>query len=302
MGMTKRQGHNLVFVRKPNDIVGEVQYILNLINPEFDFSPISRIFYDTLRLFGGEYEGYRACNTRYHDIEHTVMVFLASARLVHAVAISGWNLREKDIDLCLAASLLHDAGFIQTDDDIEGTGAKYSIGHERRSIEFIRTYLGERGYSDDQISACASMIECTILAVSPRDIVFRDDDVEILGKIVGTADLVAQIADRIYLEKLLYLYEEFAEAHIPGFDSELDLLKKTGFFYEEISKKRLNNDLGGVSKLMHHHFRERWAIDKDLYEEYIEKNIDYLKGVLQRHEESYRMMLKRGGIVKGLAV
>jgi hypothetical protein len=300
--MTKRQGHNLVFVRKPNDIVGEVQYILNLINPEFDFSPISRIFYDTLRLFGGEYEGYRACNTRYHDIEHTVMVFLASARLVHAVAISGWNLREKDIDLCLAASLLHDAGFIQTDDDIEGTGAKYSIGHERRSIEFIRTYLGERGYSDDQISACASMIECTILAVSPRDIVFRDDDVEILGKIVGTADLVAQIADRIYLEKLLYLYEEFAEAHIPGFDSELDLLKKTGFFYEEISKKRLNNDLGGVSKLMHHHFRERWAIDKDLYEEYIEKNIDYLKGVLQRHEESYRMMLKRGGIVKGLAV
>lgn len=300
--MTKRQGHNLVFVRKPNDIVGEVQYILNLINPEFDFSPISRIFYDTLRLFGGEYEGYRACNTRYHDIEHTVMVFLASARLVHAVAISGWNLREKDIDLCLAASLLHDAGFIQTDDDIEGTGAKYSIGHERRSIEFIRTYLGERGYSDDQISACASMIECTILAVSPRDIVFRDDDVEILGEIVGTADLVAQIADRIYLEKLLYLYEEFAEAHIPGFDSELDLLKKTGFFYEEISKKRLNNDLGGVSKLMHHHFRERWAIDKDLYEEYIEKNIDYLKGVLQRHEESYRMMLKRGGIVKGLAV
>jgi len=300
--MTKRQGHNLVFVRKPNDIVGEVQYILNLIHPEFDFSPISRIFCDTLRLFGGEYEGYRACNTRYHDIEHTVMVFLASARLVHAVAISGWNLREKDIDLCLAASLLHDAGFIQTDDDIEGTGAKYSIGHERRSVEFIRTYLGERGYSDDQISACASMIECTILAVSPRDIVFRDDDVEILGKIVGTADLVAQIADRIYLEKLLYLYEEFAEAHIPGFDSELDLLKKTGVFYEEISKKRLNNDLGGVSKLMHHHFRERWAIDKDLYEEYIEKNIDYLKGVLQRHEESYRTMLKRGGIVKGLAV
>ncbi|HUT66660.1 MAG TPA: HD domain-containing protein [Spirochaetota bacterium] len=300
--MTKRQGHNLVFVRKPNDIVREVKYILNLINPEFDLSPISRVFCDTLRLFGGKYEGYRACNTRYHDIEHTVMVFLASARLVHAVAITGRDLREKDIDLCLTASLFHDAGFIQTDDDIEGTGAKYSIGHERRSIEFIRTYLGERGYSDDQISACASMIECTILAVCPRDIVFRDGDVEILGKIVGTADLVAQIADRIYLEKLLYLYEEFAEAHIPGFDSELELLKKTGFFYEEISKKRLNNDLGGVSRLMHHHFRERWNIDKDLYEEYIKKNIDYLKGVLQRHEENYRTMLKRGGIVKGITV
>ena len=300
--MTKRQGHNLVFVRKPNDIVREVKYILNLINPEFDFSPISRMFCDTLRLFGGEYEGYRSCNTRYHDIEHTVMVFLASARLVHAVAITGRDLREIDIDLCLTASLLHDAGFIQADDDIEGTGAKYSIGHERRSIEFIRTYLGERGYSDDQISACASMIECTILAVCPSDIVFRDGDVEILGKIVGSADLVAQIADRIYLEKLLYLYEEFAEAHIPGFDSELELLSKTGVFYEEISKKRLNNDLGGVSRLMHHHFRGRWDIDKDLYEEYITKNINYLKSVLQRHEESYRTMLKRGGIVKELSV
>ncbi len=300
--MTKRQGHNLVFVRKPNSIFGEVKYILNLINPEFDFSPIKSVFCDTLRLFGGEYEGYRRCNTRYHDIEHTVMVFLATARLVHAVAITGRDFREEDIDLCLTASLLHDAGFIQTDDDTEGTGAKYSIGHERRSIEFIHTYLGERGYNDEEISACASMIECTILAVSPKDIVFRNSDVEILGKIVGTADLVAQIADRIYLEKLFYLYEEFAEAHIPGFESESELLSKTGVFYEEISKKRLNIDLGGVSGLMHHHFRERWNIDKDLYEEYIAKNIDYLKGVMQRHEESYRTMLKRGGIVKGLTV
>lgn len=298
--MAKDQGHNLVFIKTPHDIAGEAKYILNLINPEFAFSPIESVFRDTLRLFRGKYKGYRACNTRYHDLDHTVMVFLASARLIHAVVLAGIDIRENDIDLCLIASLLHDAGFIQKSDDLNGTGAKYSMGHEMRSIEFMRVYLGEKGYTEEQILDCGNMIECTILAVSPGDIAFRDNRVEILGKIVGTADLVAQIADRVYLEKLLYLYEEFEEAHVPGFDSELELLKKTELFYRDISRRRINVDLGGITSLMHLHFKERWGIDKDLYEEYINKNIDYLKNVLQRHEESYRRMLKRGGIVKSL--
>ena len=144
------------------------------------------------------------------------------------------------------------------------------------------------------------MVECTILMLSPKEIHFRNDDVDLLGKIVGTADLVAQIADRIYLEKLLYLYQEFEEARVPGFDSELVLLKKTEAFYRDISKKRIDEDLDGVASLMHLHFKERWGIDKDLYEEYIQKNVDYLRTVLQKHEDNYRNMLKRGGIVQNL--
>jgi hypothetical protein len=298
MSATKRQ--NLLFIRKPNDIAEEVKYVCSMINREYNFTPIEQAFNDTLKLFRGRYEGFKACNTRYHDLDHSVMVFLATARLVHALVISGRSFKDKDIDLCLIASLLHDAGFIQSRRDVKGTGAKYSIGHEKRSVEFLHSYLAQYRYTEDEITDCSHMVECTILMLSPKEIPFRNDDIELLGKIVGTADLVAQIADRIYLEKLLYLYQEFEEAHVPGFDSELELLKKTEAFYRDISRKRIDEELGGVASLMHLHFKERWGIDKDLYEEYIQKNICYLRKVLQKHQENYRNMLKRGGIVQSL--
>jgi hypothetical protein len=298
--MDPKREQNLIFIRTPQDIMDEVKHILTLINPEFEFSAVSSAFDDTRQLFTGKFSRYRACNTRYHDLDHTVMVFLASARLVHAVSITGREFKESDVALCLIASLFHDAGFIQPITDKEGTGAKYSIGHEMRSVQFMKGNLEEKGYSEDLITDCANMILCTTLSVSPKDIEFRNDDIETLGKIVGTADLVAQIADRLYLEKLLYLYEEFEEAHVPGFDSELDLLRKTEVFYRDISRRRIEEDLGGLGGLMRLHFERRWGIDRDLYEEYIKKNIDYLDVVLKRREQDYRTMLKRGGVVQSL--
>ncbi|MBN2322376.1 MAG: HD domain-containing protein [Spirochaetes bacterium] len=298
--MDPKREQNLIFIRKPQDVENEAEHILTLINPEFDFSAVRSAFCDTRNLFIGKYSGYHACNTRYHDLDHTVMVFLASARLVHAVSIQGRDFKEIDVVLCLIASLFHDAGFIQRISDREGTGAKYSIGHEMRSVEFMKENLEEKGYRGDLITDCANMILCTTLSVSPKEIDFRNEDIETLGKIVGTADLVAQIADRLYLEKLLYLYEEFEEAHVPGFDSEQDLLRKTEVFYRDISRRRINEDLGGLGGLMRLHFKSRWGIDRDLYEEYIRKNIDYLKVVLEQREQDYRMMLKRGGVVESL--
>ena len=298
--MGAAQGQNLLFIREPHDIAEEVKYICSMIGREYDFSNVEQTFNDTLKLFRGKYKGFKACNTRYHDLDHSVMVFLATARLIHALVISGRSFKYKDIDLCLIASLLHDAGFIQLRNDTDGTGAKYSMGHEKRSVEFLHEYLKKYRYTEDEIEDCSHMVECTILMLAPKEIPFRNSDIDLLGKIVGTTDLVAQIADRIYLEKLLYLYQEFDEAHVPGFDSELELLKKTETFYRDISKKRIDEDLDGVASFMHLHFKERWGIDRDLYEEYIQKNIDYLRTVLQEHEESYRSMLKRGGIVQAL--
>ena len=298
--MDPEREQDIIFIREPEDIADEVEYILALINPGFDLSTVRNAFDDTRKLYGGGYGGYRKCNTRYHDLHHTLMVFLASARLVHAVSLAGRSFKEEDIALCLIASLFHDAGFIQRATDTEGTGAKYSIGHEMRSVDFMKKNLGEKEYRDDLMSDCADMISCTILSVPPGEIKFRNGDMETLGKIVGTADLVAQIADRLYLEKLLYLYEEFEEAQVPGFDSELDLLRKTEIFYRDISKRRIQEDLGGLAGLMRNHFKSRWGIDRDLYEEYIKKNIDYLNIVLHRREQDYRTMLKRGGVVQSL--
>ena len=119
--------------------------------------------------------------------------------------------------------------------------------------------------------------------------------------IVGSADLLAQMADRYYLEKLLLLYKEFEEARLGGFDSELDLLKKTVDFYENRAQKRFQEELGGVSIYMRAHFKDRWGMDRDLYDESIRKNIEYLKSLITLCEDSYTCYLenlRRGGITE----
>jgi hypothetical protein len=46
-------------------------------------SIIARAFSDSANLFRGEYPGYRACDTLYHDMQHTLDVTLAMARLIN---------------------------------------------------------------------------------------------------------------------------------------------------------------------------------------------------------------------------
>ena len=73
----------------------------------------------------------------------------------------------------------------------------------------------------------------------------------ICGHLIGTADLIAQMADRCYLEKCRdRLYKEFVlggiavESAGPGeylvrYESGIDLLRKTPGFYQQVSKERL---------------------------------------------------------------
>jgi hypothetical protein len=128
------------------------------------------------------------------------------------------------------------------------------------------------------------------------EIDFRSQETELLGKMLGTADLLGQMADRIYLEKLLFLYHEFKEAGMVEYNSELDLLKKTIDFYT-MTKRRLAAELGGINEYIHYHFKVCWNVDRDLYMEAIEKNIHYLKILLDQHDEDYREHLSRGGVV-----
>jgi hypothetical protein len=44
-----------------------------------------------------------------------------------------------------------------------------------------------------------------------------------------------------------------------------------------VARKRLTDVLGGISSAAFYHFRERWNIDKNLYEESIKYNIRRMK-------------------------
>ena len=281
----------------------EIKDIISMLAPGYDARDIEMVYLDVIALFRGNFPGFKASNTKYHDLEHTIAVVMAVARLMHGCSQAGLNFSPERIFLGISAALFHDVGLIQTMDDHEGSGAKYTIGHEQRSIDFMRQYLSERHHDLREIEDCSHLIMCTILDLSLAKIPFRNPEIETLGKIVGSADLMAQMADRHYLEKLLLLFQEFKEAGIPGVTTEFDLLKNTENFYENVAKKRMADEFSLVSNYMIHHFAHRWQIEKDLYQESIDNNIDYLRSVLTQAEKgisALRKSLRRGGITKGL--
>ncbi len=279
----------------------EIRKIASRFLNDTEIDLFDRVFADINLLFKGEYPGYRSSNTKYHDFEHTLSVVLATARLIHGCSEDGLTFLSKDILLTLIAALLHDVGLIQEKSDQEGSGAKYTVGHEERSITFVKEYFPEKGFSEEEIETCSNFIRCTILSLAPGQIPFSTPEHQKLGFIVGTADLLAQMADRLYLEKLLLLYKEFEEARLPGFDSELELLKKTKDFFEVVAQKRLNEDLGGVCCHMRTHFKSWKNIDGDLYSESISNHITYLESLAEICGDSldcYLENLRRGGIVE----
>jgi len=289
--------YDLIDVSDPMVVLEEIKKIIGWVNETADLSHLDMIYGDIITLFQGRYPGYQASNTKYHDLEHTNSVALATARLIHGCSLAGLVFSPDDLLLGVYAALFHDVGLIQTEDDRVGSGAKYTVGHEERSSVFMGRYLSAKGFPRQRIEDCSHLIMCTLLSLSPKDIPFRTPEIENLGKIVGSADLMAQIADRYYLEKLLLLFQEFEEAGIPDFESELDLLKKTEGFYKNVAKKRLTKDFSGISAHMTAHFKTRWDIDRDLYAESIQKNIEYLKVLLKQAGDnilSVKETLRRG--------
>ena len=289
----------LVNMEEPQSVLEEVKAVVSMMMPDFDFEPVNHAFSDVVNLFHGQYPGYRKCNTEYHDLKHTTDALLAMTRLIHGAMVNEQVFSQKDIELGLISALLHDTGYIQTIDEDVGTGAKFTLTHIGRSILFMEKYLSENGYSREDIECCRATLECTGLSVKISEINFGSSEIEMLGKMLGTADLLGQIADRTYLEKLPFLYHEFKEGDVPDFESELDMLKKTPEFYDR-TIERFERELGGVNRYIRDHFRVRWGIDKDLYMTSMENKIKYLKYVLEDHEDDYREYLRRGNLMEKL--
>ena len=113
------------------------------------------------------------------------------------------------------------------------------------------------------------------------------------GSILGTADLLGQMSDRVYIEKLLFLYYEFREAGIPGFDTEYDIIRKTIDFFEAM-KRKLNKEFMKVYDYAGYYFKERFNIDQNLYMDAINKNIAYIEKIIEDNSTNFRYKLRRG--------
>ena len=299
MNIDKIQLAQFVNMDDPQSVFDEVRTIALMVFPDFDFEPVKAVSNDVVDLFQGKYPGYQECNTVYHDLKHTTDSLLAIMRLIHGAILQGESLSKKSVSMGLIATLLHDSGYIQTMEDISGSGAKYTQSHIDRSIEFLDTYYTQQGYSRQDVKDSSDMLRCTGLNVKIEQIQFRSREIELLGKMLGSADLIGQMADRTYLEKLLFLFYEFKEGNVGEYENELDLLEKS-LDLHSFTKQRLANELGNVAQYMIHHFKERWGLEADMYAVTIERNMTYLKSILEKHGENYRDHLRRGGYVKRL--
>jgi hypothetical protein len=220
-------------------------------------------------------------------------VLLAAARLMDGYNIERAFLPEEFAVQLLLGALLHDTGYIQEDWDTEGTGAKYSRQHEQRSIDFLKRHAGVFEIEEPEIEPLVRLIESTDLKTDFARIDFPSEEEQDTGAILGSADILGQMSDRAYLEKLLFLYHEFREAGIPGYETEFDILEKTRDFYEAV-KGRLRDTYLHVFELAHHHFRERYEVNQNLYIVAVDRQMAYLGQIIGDQNTNFRHKLKRG--------
>src|SRR4030095_9601415 len=102
--------------------------------------------------------------------------------------------------------------------------------------------------------AAATLVHFTGYERPVERIRLGDDTLRRVGLMLGTADIIAQMADRCYLEKCRdRLYPEFVLGRIPAFASAEDLVMKTPRFYEGACK-RLDEKLGRSYEYAARHF------------------------------------------------
>lgn len=282
----------------PDQVWTNACEIIRRINPSYDFAPLSAVFRDVVGLFYGEYPGYLKVDTLYHDLRHTMDVFMCLLRLMHGTHLSGNHLNDDEVTIGAIAALMHDIGYAKQVGDETGTGAKYTATHVSRGIAFMRNYAQEKNWQSAWVASLECAIRCTDPAVTFTKINFPSERSRLLGKLVGTADLVGQMADRSYLEKLLFLYFEFREANLGDFKSMQDLLHRTREFYI-LTGDKLEQQFDNTYEFLQDHFRDWFGVECNYYMESINKNIAYLSQVLEEENEGELLhKLKRRGIAE----
>jgi hypothetical protein len=264
--------------------------------------PIDKLgtaFTDFERLFNGQFPGYLGCDTVYHDVQHTLDDTLAMARLLVGYERSHTAEQRLGADramLGLVVALFHDAGYIrQTDDTTHRNGAEFTRTHVGRGAQFLARYLPTIGMAD-WVSVATQIVHFTGYEVGFDQIRLDDPRDRKVGHLLGTADMMAQMADRCYLEKCRdRLYAEFVLGGVAvsrdngGFKvtygSGLDVLRQTPEFVAATMRNRLDGEFGGAYR-----YFEVVLGGRNPYMEAIEGHLDYLRQVLQTRRWS---MLRR---------
>ena len=262
---------------------------------------LNQAFDDVVRLYRGTFPGYTRCDTEYHDLQHILDVTLAMARLLDGYErsrVESPALGERIFQLGVICALFHDMGYIRRMNDTRhANGAEYTTTHVSRGGRFLREYLPTIGM-EDHAEVAGSILHFTGYEQPVDEIRVPDPIFRLVGSLLGSADIIAQMSDRCYLEKCRErLYPEFVAGGITRkqteagevvvFESADDLIRKTPSFYRN-AERRLDQDLGGAHQYVAKHFN-----GANPYMEAVRQNIRFIEKiprdedlVLRRHPPS----------------
>jgi hypothetical protein len=293
---------NTVQVSSPQAVLVAVESLYRPTWPGLSLEPLGKAFAHFERLFAGEVPGWHGVDTVYHDRQHTLDITLALARL-----LVGYERQQPEAErlggtralIGLITGLFHDVGYLRRADDLQSlNGAEFTRTHVTRGARFLQEYLPVLGFSA-WVPVASEIIHFTGYEVPFGKIEARVADRRdiTVGHLLGTADMIAQMADRCYLEKCRdRLYAEFVLGGVAlpfsegypqvKYASGLDLLRQTPEFVMDVRTKRLEGEFHGA-----YHYLEILYGGRNPYLEAIERNVEYLRQILR--SESWQLLRRR---------
>lgn len=278
---------NTVQVSSPEAVHKAVKELYQKNWPQISFDVLDIAFRDFGKLFAGEYHGYHGCDTVYHDTQHSLDGTLAAARLFVANdMVTAERLGFERAILGIVCTLFHDSGYIRRYDEPHANGAEFTLHHVQRSAEFLAHYLPTIGMVK-WVPVAMEIVHFTGYEKKFSDINAENPLDRRAGHLIATADLIAQMSDRCYLEKCRdRLYPEFVLGGVAvseqngaakvRFASGLDVLRGTPQFVESIRRTHLDGEFGGAYKNLEVLFN-----GSNPYIEAIDGSLEFLRDVMR---------------------
>jgi hypothetical protein len=282
---------NTVQVSSAPQVRAAVKDLFASLYPLSSFDSVWLAFHDFERLFRGLDPSYHPVDTTYHDMQHTLDMTLALARLIagHELSVEPNDRLGADrAELAIVSALFHDVGYLRHRERDAGVvnGAVFTRVHVTRSGEYLERYLPTVGL-EQFVPVISRIVHFTGYELNVDQIELDEPKDSVVGHLLGTADLVAQLADRCYLEKCRdRLYPEFVLGGVamderPAgkilYHSAHDLLGKTLSFYQTSARLRLEKNFNRVYR----YFEAFFERGQSPYIRFIRKNLTFLNTVIQ---------------------
>ena len=289
---------NRVDITDPRAVYLETARLFSQLYPGSHSDALLTAFEDCSRAYRGEFPGYRPCDTAYHNLQHTLDVALAMARLMDGyerASDTHETLGPRLFVFGVITALFHDVGYLRhVQDTRHRNGAEYTLVHVSRGSRFLEQYMAGLGMADLAPHA-AAVIHFTGYEMPVSQIRVPSEIFRRIGNMLGTADIIAQMSDRCYLEKCRdRLYPEFVAGGLAHngsgepsptvkFLSAEDLLRKTPEFYL-IARRRLTEQLDSAFRYAAVHFG-----GEDPYQLEVTKNVEFARRLAQEADALSRL-------------